>query len=397
MIRHAIPWLGCAIALCACSQNSAPPGGTAGFPGTSQQTQPAQTSSSGTTAAPPTAASPAAIAGASGATATPIAGTASAGRAAPVAGSSAAASGAGVAAPGSMDDDGGVAMDGSIATDGSMPPADAAVATQGPDAAVSECPDVPPLKSGDTTMSLQHDGRMRQYIVHVPPGYDGKTPVPLMFDFHGWQSAADREEGASGWREKADAVGFIMVYPIGLSASWNGGALCCGTSQSTGVDDEGFALAMVKKMQSDACIDPKRIYVGGISNGGAMTHLLACKHADVFAAAAPVSMGNGTTPCNPSRPISVVMIRGIMDELVAYNGGLFPSAQADFNMWKSLNGCTGSPMTTHTVCQTYTECKAGVEVTLCSLPNGMHNVYQDKAELSVADVAWEAFERQRLP
>jgi polyhydroxybutyrate depolymerase len=188
-----------------------------------------------------------------------------------------------------------------------------------------------------------------------------------------------------------------VVYPQGLDDSWNGGALCCGTSQSSGVDDEGFAIDVVNKMEMDACIDKKRVYVTGISNGGAMSHLLACKEAGVFAASAPVSMGNGTTPCMPSRPISVVMFRGQMDTLVPYNGGTFPSAMADFDMWKSIDGCTGSPMMTHQYCQTYTGCMAGTEVTLCSLPMASHVVYDDKAEISVPDVAWEAFERQVLP
>lgn len=116
-------------------------------------------------------------------------------------------------------------------------------------------------------------------------------------------------------------------------------------------------------MKQDACIDPKRVYVTGISNGGAMSHLLACKEAGVFAASAPVSMGNGTTPCMPSRPISVVMFRGEMDDLVAYNGGTFPSAMANFDMWKDINGCIGTPLKTH----------------------------------DVPDVAWEAFQRQVLP
>jgi polyhydroxybutyrate depolymerase len=273
---------------------------------------------------------------------------------------------------------------------------DAAAPSDGGSTETVKCT-APMLAAGDHMMMLDHDGEQREYNVHVPTKYDGTKAVPLVLDFHGWTSSAMAEEGASGWKEKADEIGFITVYPLGLDQSWNGGALCCGTSQSSGVDDQGFAIAIVDKMKEDACIDPKRVYVTGISNGGAMSHLLACKESDVFAAAAPVSMGNGTTPCMPGRPISVVMFRGEMDELVAYNGGTFPSAMADFDMWKDINGCTGSPMMTHTYCETYTDCMAGTEVTLCSLPNGMHNVYQDSAEVKVADVAWEAFERQILP
>jgi polyhydroxybutyrate depolymerase len=261
----------------------------------------------------------------------------------------------------------------------------------------------PALAAGDHMMMLDHDGQSREYTVHVPAKYDGSKNVPLVLDFHGWTSNPMEEQKGgsdmlgSGWSAKSDEIGFIVVYPQGLDDSWNGGALCCGTSQSSGVDDQGFAVAIVEKMKQDACIDPKRVYVTGISNGGAMSHLLACKEADVFAASAPVSMGNGTTPCMPSRPISVVMFRGEMDTAVPYNGGTFPSAMADFDMWKDIDGCTGSSTMTHTYCETYTQCMEGTEVTLCSLPMSGHVVYDDDAEINVPDVAWEAFERQVLP
>jgi hypothetical protein len=51
------------------------------------------------------------------------------------------------------------------------------------------------------------------------------------------------------------------------------------------------------------------------------------------------------------------------------------------------------------VCDQYTQCSGGVEVMLCSIPNGTHILYSDAAEAgaAVADVAWEAFKRHTLP
>lgn len=256
------------------------------------------------------------------------------------------------------------------------------------------------LAMGNSTAMLMHDGRAREYMVHVPSSYTGNTPVPFVIDIHGLTSSDSAQAGLSGWRAKSDEVGFLVVHPQGLSNSWNGGDLCCGTAQSTGVDDEGFMRAIVTKIGEQACIDRKRVYATGLSNGGAMSHLLACNAADMFAATAPVSMGNGTRPCNPSRPISVIMYRGTTDTLVGYNGGLFPSAMADFDQWKMLNGCTGTPTKIHGVCDHYapSQCEAGVEVTLCTL-NAGHVLYSNAvtANVAVPDVVWEAFERQRLP
>jgi polyhydroxybutyrate depolymerase len=109
-------------------------------------------------------------------------------------------------------------------------------------------------------------------------------------------------------------------------------------------------------------------------------------------------MGNGTIPCTPSRPISIVEYRGTMDPLVPYNGGFFPSAAADFAQWQKLDGCTAAPKVTDGVCQTVSGCKAGVEVTLCSIASG-HVLYADAVTqgAAVPDVVWAAFARHTLP
>lgn len=243
------------------------------------------------------------------------------------------------------------------------------------------------------------DGANRQYLIHVPPTYDGKTAVPLVVDIHGLTSTDTAQAGLSGWRAKADQENFIVVHPQGLNNSWNGGELCCGQSQANGVDDEGFMRALVKEMGTSACIDPKRVYATGLSNGGAMSHLLACQTADIFAATAPVSMGNGAQPCEPKRPISVVMFRGTADPLVAFEGGTFPSAAADFEQWKTLNKCEGTPTASRGTCETYSQCAGGTEVTLCAIEGAGHVLYDAAATAGapVPDVVYDTFKRQVLP
>jgi polyhydroxybutyrate depolymerase len=142
------------------------------------------------------------------------------------------------------------------------------------------------------------------------------------------------------------------------------------------VDDEGFLRAVVAKTRADGCIDPKRVYATGLSNGGAMSHLLACRAADVFAATAPVSMGNGTVPCAPARPVSVIMFRGTADPLVPYAGGFIPGAQADFDQWKALDGCAGAPVpsATNGLCQTHAACRARHHGFRRSVPQTRHHV-----------------------
>jgi polyhydroxybutyrate depolymerase len=270
------------------------------------------------------------------------------------------------------------------------------------------------LKPGNTNLTIPSGGAMRSYIVHVPPMYDGKTRMPLVVDMHGAGDTAAHQITWSGWREKADAVGIVVIYPQGIGNTWNGGpndcpltVCCCNPAQSMKIDDMAFIRAVVAKTAQDGCIDSRRVYATGLSNGGIMSQWLACGAADVFAGVAPVSGPNMVMDCKLSRPISVVLYRGRMDVGVLYNGGMppggthvWPSAMADFDRWGNLDKCTDAPvaMPMHPVCQIRSKCEGGAEVVLCS-PNAPHNLYGTVMSqmVGVADVAWEVFQRRPLP
>ena len=85
------------------------------------------------------------------------------------------------------------------------------------------------------------------------------------------------------------------------------------------------------------------VFATGMSNGGFMTNRLACDHADVFAAIAPVSgtLGVGVA-CNPSRPVSVLDAHGTGDAMVPFNGGDGPRPRRGQPL--HLGGQPGGPM-----------------------------------------------------
>lgn len=270
-------------------------------------------------------------------------------------------------------------------------------------AADEPCPASNVLKAGDNRKTLMHDGRERRFNVYVPSSIGPMMRVPLVLDFHGNGSSAAQEQNGSGWQAKADAEKFVVVYPDGIGNGWNVGN-CCGEALNSMVDDVGFARAMVENVSSETCIDAHRVYATGISNGAGLAHRLACEAADVFAAIAAASADLVTDPCKPARPISEISIRGLNDTLVAYEGGntgstgwYSPGAKGTLELWKNINGCTGAPSTTIEHCESYTECSAGVEVTLCSLPNTGHILYSNSLDFSVPDHAWDMFKRQTLP
>lgn len=283
-----------------------------------------------------------------------------------------------------------------------IPAGDAGLSEPDVDAPAVRCPQTT-YAAGDNRESLMHDGRARRFSVYVPASLLTEEPAPLIVDFHGNGSSGAGEARSSGWKEKADEEGFVVAFPDGVGNGWNVGN-CCGQALDQNIDDVGFARAVVETVSEGICIDPKRVYAAGMSNGGGLTHRLACEAADVFAAVAATSADLVTDPCTPSRPISELSVRGQSDRLVAYEGGntgstgwYSPGAKGTLELWRDINGCTGSPKQALEYCETYDTCDEGVEVTLCSLPRTGHILYGNSLGFSVPDVAWEMFLRQPIP
>jgi polyhydroxybutyrate depolymerase len=292
-------------------------------------------------------------------------------------------------------------------SDASTPTGDAAVDGDRP--VDITCP-ASALEPGDEAQTLMHDGIVREFLIHVPPGYDNTRPVPLVLNFHGATSNAEQQRSLfSQMDATSDAKGFIVVYPEGIGSSWNAGA-CCGDAASQNVDDVGFALALVEHMKSRACIDPDRVYAAGFSNGGRMSYRLGCEAANVFAAIAPVAGTksfpdlDNTPGCTPSRPLSLIDFMGSADSRISAQPGQIAE-------WVAFNGCTDAmPAEVYRngahYCLAYTQCEAETSVTYCVVDGGGHcwpgttpcvlGATSTASELSANELMWEVFERSSL-
>ncbi len=260
----------------------------------------------------------------------------------------------------------------------------------------------PTLLAGDTSRTVQVGSVSRNYVLHVPPAYDGTEPVPLVVDFHGIGVTGWGELSSSPYPTVTDPEGVVMAFPDGMTGpigtAWNMGPCCVAD-----VDDFAFARALVADIESIACIDPDRIYAVGVLTGGGMVHHLGCHAADVFAAVAPAAfdlLEETVDDCRPSRPITVISFRGTADARVAYEGGAsslvpgmpitFLGAEATFERWAQINGCTGDPSAPDSNgCSSYSGCPGGVEVILCTEEGGR----EDPGD---AEVAWPVLTRHSL-
>lgn len=271
----------------------------------------------------------------------------------------------------------------------------------------STCP-TSVLKSGDSTKTITVGGLSREYILHVPSAYTGSAAVPLVLDFHPIGGSATTWRGSSPYPAVIDKEGVISAFPNGKTGprgnAWNVGGCCVSKVNGDDVDDVAFAKAIVQDIQKVACVDAKRVYAVGFSMGGGMSNYLACHAADVFAAVGPAAFDltqQNEPGCTPARPISVIEWRGKNDNIVPYAGGHsalvtgmeidFLGAVGTFQKWASKDGCTGSAGAADSNnCQTYAQCSAGVQVTLCTANSGGH-------EAANASVVWPMLKKHTLP
>jgi polyhydroxybutyrate depolymerase len=274
-----------------------------------------------------------------------------------------------VASNGALGSPDAAGADARVAADAAARPADAA--------APPRCTGLS-VPARDRRLTLTHGGHVRAYWVHVPPDYDPTVGTPVVLNFHGLTSNAAQQQLWSRLFDETDRRQMIAVHPEGLGAqpSWNAGA-CCGFAADTAVDDVGFVDAMLDALAAELCVDPARVYAMGMSNGGFLSHRLACELSDRVAAITSVTGVLGIDECAPTRPVPVLQIHGTEDTLVPYEGNeQFVSVAATVAGWVERNGCTAGPEETFasgdTRCEAWRGCDAGAEVALCTVEGGGH-------------------------
>lgn len=209
------------------------------------------------------------------------------------------------------------------------------------------------LDVGLGTDTLKINGYTRTYRIHLPPVYENTNELlPLVIGLHGAGGSGGQFERHYHLSEKADTEGFVAVYPNGLSATgrlgarvWNAGN-CCGLAMRENTDDVGFINGLIDKLLEAYRIDPKRIYVTGMSNGGMLAYRLAAEIPNKIAAIAPVS----TTmvfapPPEQARLMPIMHLHSTLDQVVPYKGGTspvgyyFPPVDSVLNVWVKRNEC----------------------------------------------------------
>lgn len=231
---------------------------------------------------------------------------------------------------------------------------------------------------GDRTPCELTDG---QYFVRAPKGWDGRSPLPVVFYFHGYRSSAREAMDDAALAVAIGDAGALLVAPDGRNRSWT-----IPDALSTGRDDLAFVRAIMEDVAHRFPVDHTRSLATGFSAGGFLVWAIACRAGKTFAAYVSIAGAFlDPVPQNcPTGPVSLRHIHGARDATVPMAGRWIASGrvrQADIEAsmarLRAVDGCPEAPNDIRAedglTCRTWSaaRCSSGKELALC-LHDGGH-------------------------
>lgn len=273
--------------------------------------------------------------------------------------------------------------------------------------------------------TLTVEGRVRSYLVNLPSNYyDDESTLPLVIGMHGTGGSATQFEIDYRFSEFANTEQFIAVYPEGVQnngflglRTWNAGT-CCDYAMTEKIDDVAFISKLIDTLILTYNVDPKRVYVTGMSNGGMMAYRLACEISDKIAAVAIVSCSMVVAEsCHPSRAVPILHMHSVLDAKIPYTGGIgiggyyFPPVDSVLQVWAAENSCSATPQVlinnNDYKLTTWSSCENNATIEFYLTQDGGHAWPGGLKSRSGADtpskvinaneLLWDFFQRYKLP
>lgn len=127
----------------------------------------------------------------------------------------------------------------------------------------------------------------RSYKLYVPSRYDKSRPAPLLVVLHGCTQNPDDMARGTRFNELAEEKGILVAYPE-QPQKYNG--LKCwnwfdAAHQTRGKGEPALVASIAQRVMNDYSVDARRVFIAGISAGGAMALTTAYAYPELFAAA----------------------------------------------------------------------------------------------------------------
>lgn len=186
----------------------------------------------------------------------------------------------------------------------------------------------------------------RSYTVYVPETYDPSVKTPVVMVLHGRPSNGIAMAFITDMNTTSDKHNFIVVYPDAQFLI-RGDAVDRFWGYTRGLnyyvpvaeDDVQYLKDLLDDVAHDFNVDRERAYVTGFSNGGFMSHRMACESYDTFAAFAPVGAGGYAGMdelCDFTPPVPLLYMHGTHDVSIPFEGRnstIVVAGQGEVGIW----------------------------------------------------------------
>jgi poly(hydroxyalkanoate) depolymerase family esterase len=205
-----------------------------------------------------------------------------------------------------------------------------------------------PLPEGAQFLSASYANQAgtRSYKLYVPSGYRGE-PLPLVVMLHGCTQDPDDFAAGTKMNELAEKRGCLVLYPAQTSSA--NGSKCWNwfkaSDQQRDRGEPSIIAGMTRQVCDTHAVDARRIYVAGLSAGGAMAVTMALGHPELYAAVGihsglphavardlpsalaamqqgrSASTGGAAPPLSGAAPVAAIVFHGDRDTTVHPGNG----------------------------------------------------------------------------
>ena len=256
----------------------------------------------------------------------------------------------------------------------------------------------------------------RTAMLTAPGGHDFSRPLPLVVSLHGFSGNGWLNSYWMDLFQSTHENEHLLLWPNGTANSagvrfWNATDACC-NFEDIDSDDVEWLTALIDEAVSLYGADPDGIILVGHSNGGFMSHRMACERGQLIRSI--VNMGGSNyndfaNDCQDTGRPNILNVHGTLDTVIWYNGGIlwswgglnqYPSATLSTSFWADRSGCdvSSTEMGTldldslvfgeETTMDEHLNCEDGNRVALWSIESGGHTPVFNEGSFAEETLDW---------